>query len=91
MKTLLISYCTEYDFGQRPDGFMIGKTKEPMLKHIEESNKMGSRECFWRYSEPQEVHCENKVYAKIEKKMNAEGLAFFDNKDEEKLNLYKKI
>lgn len=89
MKTLLISYCTEYEFGQRPDGFMIGKTKEPMLKHIEESDKMGSRECFWRYSEPKEVHCEDAEYEKIEAQMNAEGLAFFDNGA--KLNLYEKL
>lgn len=93
MKTLFIAYCTEYEagWGQRPDGFMIGKSKEAMLPKIEESNKMGSYEYFWRYSEPKEVYCEDETYALIEKRMNGGDVATFDDKEEKNLNLFKKL
>lgn len=93
MNKLLISYCIEFEagWGQRPDGFMIGETKELMLEHIEESNKTGSKEYFWRYEEPTEIHCNYDTYSIIKEKMGEKGVAHFENRDKNNLNLFTKI
>lgn len=91
MNKVLIAYCTEYEFGQRPDGFMVSENLEAMKKRIKETHEMGSAGCYWRYEEPYEVYCDDETYAKIKAKMNKDGITFFDNNAEDKLNLFKKI
>ena len=98
MKKVLISYCTEYEagWGQRPDGFMITtpKHREKMEARIKKSTEEGSRECFWRYSEPEEVFCSDETFKVIKKKMKSavlEKIAFFANADKSKLELFKQI
>jgi hypothetical protein len=93
MKKLFISECTEFElgWGSRPHGFMISETKEAMHAHISESNKMGSYDYFWRYNEPSEIACDDEGYEKIKNRMNEKGLAFFNDREKEDLNLYAKI
>lgn len=91
MKILLISYCTEYEFGQRPDGVMIGEDIVNVMKHIEETHNMGSQECFWRYSQPKEVYCSDNDYTKIKANMNDNGLAFYHEDEIKLLNLFEKL
>ena len=93
MKILFISDCIEYElgWGNRPDGFMISESKEAMLAHIEVSNKMGSYEYFWRYDSPSEITCDDETYEKIKNRMTEKGIAFFNDREKESLNLYRKI
>jgi hypothetical protein len=93
MKTLFISDCTEYElgWGNRPDGFMISESKEAMVAWMDESNKMGSYEYFWRYDQPSEITCDDETYEKIRNRMNEKGLAFFNDREKKCLNLYTKL
>lgn len=88
-----ISYCTEYElgWGSRPDGFLITESLEVMNEKIDESNKMGSRECFWRYNTPTLIYCDDETYTKIKEKMGNSGFASYDNRDNKNLNLFKKL
>ena len=90
MKTLYISYCTEHEFGQRPDGFMVSENLDAMNTKIKDKND--TREQYWTYSEPLKVWCSKKTYKGVmkKKKLNHIGdIAFYDNR--EKLKLYKRI
>ncbi len=93
MKKLFISDCTEFElgWGNRPDGFMISESKEAMLNWMETSNKMGSYEYFWRYDSPSEIECDDKTYNKIKNRMTEKGIAFFNDGERKKLNLYIKL
>lgn len=91
MKTLFISYCTEYEagWGQRPDGIIISPEKAKLLAAIERSTAQGSYEIFWRYSEPQEIFCDTATYAEITAKLNVNGIYHTDKIDNTKF--YKHI
>lgn len=101
MKTLYISYCTEYEagWGSRDDGVLIGKTKEEILAEIERITKDESYEIFWRYTEPKEVVCDDETYNKIEEMMNEiaqrtgkdRGLVEVSNGEFKRYNLFQKI
>lgn len=88
-----ISDCTEFEagWGQRPDGFLITESLEAMNRKIKESNKMGSREYFWRYDTPKLVFCDDETFAIIKEKMEKNDFASFENKEKKNLNLFKKI
>lgn len=91
MKTLYISYCTEHEFGQRDDGYMVSENLDAMNEKI--SNSTGdSREQYWTYSPPLKVWCSKKTYKKVMKKKTQNHIgeiAFYGNR--EKLKLFKKI
>ena len=72
MKTLYISHCTEYEagWGSKSDGVLIGKTVEAMKKRIDELYENESYEIFWRYTDPEEVKCDDKTYDEICALMN---------------------
>lgn len=93
MKTLYISYCTEFEsgWGQRPDGFIISNDKEVMVEYINTTGNSGSREYYWRYNEPTEIFCENNQYKKIMAKISRDDIAHFNNNDKNKLILFKRI
>ena len=93
MKKIYISHCTEYELGwdNRPDGFIISEDKEAMIEFINTSGNCGSPEYFWRYNEPTEVFCETKTYKKIVEKMRDNDIAHYNNGDDKKLELYKKL
>ena len=92
MKKVWISYCTEHEFGQRDDGYMVSDDLEAMNTKIKENESQGNREQYWSYSTPMEVWCNKKTYEKIMEKKNNNhnyNIAFYGNR--EKLKLYKKI
>ncbi len=101
MKTLFISQCTEYEagWGSKPDGVLIGKTKEAMLAEIERITKDESYQIFWRYTEPKETMCDDETYDKIDALMaeiaqrcgKDRGLIEVSNGEFSKYNFYKKI
>jgi len=91
MKKVWISYCTEHEFGQRPDGYMVSDDLDAMKDKIKASTG-GSVEQYWTYSEPMEVWCNKKTLAKIMKREARGGtddIAFYN--DREKLKLFKRI
>ena len=92
MKTLYISYCTEYEagWGQRPDGFAMTEDKETMEEFIKTKGNTGGRDYFWRYDEPTMVRCDDEQYDVIKAKMS-EGIAHFHNSDKSKMELFKQI
>ena len=91
MKTLFISYCTEYEagWGQRPDGFIMSEDREAMEEYIKTTGNSGSREYFWRYDEPKEIFCEAAQYKKIVAKLNEDGIVHYSNSDKSNLKLFK--
>ena len=92
MKKVWISYETEYEFGQRPDGYLVSDDLEAMNAKINEIHGIGDREQFWRCSEPMEVWCDKMTFKKIEERKTLgckNNVASFDNN--EKLKLYKEI
>ena len=92
MKKVWISYCTEHEFGQRDDGYMVSDDLDAMKAKIEANQGTGSRAQYWTYSEPMEVWCSKKTFKKImeRKAQNAlYDIAFFENR--EKLKLFKQI
>ena len=93
MKTLYISDCTEFEagWGQRPDGFVMSEDRKAMEEFIKTKGNSGSREYFWRYDEPKEIHCEAAQYKKIVAKLNEDGVAHFNNGDRGKLKLFEQI
>ena len=93
MKKVWISYCTEYEFGQRPDGCIISDNREAIEKEMLETNQGGTREQFWRYDQPQEVWCTKKTFKEIMFRQvnNSSGVAHFGNADRSKLELYKRL
>jgi hypothetical protein len=88
-----ISHCIEFElgWGSRPDGFLITESLEVMKEKIQESDKMGSHECFWRYDIPTLVYCDDETYGKIKEKMGEGGFASYNNRDKKELNLFKKL
>lgn len=93
MKTLFISYCTEFEagWGQRPDGFIIAEDKEIMMKYIDVTGNSSSSEFFWRYDRPTEIFCETRQYKEIMVKMSGDDIAHFNNGDTNNLILFKRI
>jgi hypothetical protein len=91
MKKVWISYCTEYEFGQRDVGYMVCDDFNRMENEIDCVHSEGTREQFFRYSTITEVWCTKKIYKKIMKQQakNAHNIAHFGNNV--KLKLYKKI
>lgn len=92
MKKVWISYCTEHEFGQRPDGYMISNSLDALNGKIEEERSAGSSEQFWTHSTPMEVWCSKKTFKKIKERMtrtNYVNIAFFGNN--EKLKLFKQL
>ena len=87
---IYISYCTEYEFGQRPDGFMIGKTVEGMKEPIEKSSG-GSSECYWRYDTPKLVFCDDETYSRIINDMGEKEFVNYPNSVKKELNLFEKL
>lgn len=78
MKKLFVSYCTEYEagWGQRPDGLMIGEDLKSMTEEIGKRNVGGNPDYFWRYSEPEEVFCDDDTYNKIVFELNDDKFYF---------------
>lgn len=70
MEIIWKSDCTEYEagWGQRPDGIVVCDDID-VLKVKRKSLEGGSRELFWRYSEPKEVYCTNKTFKELKKRM----------------------
>jgi hypothetical protein len=70
MKSLYVAYCTEYEvgWGSRPDGLVLTEEKSVIDTIIEAESNTGSRECYWRYSTPEEVFCDKKTWKEISKK-----------------------
>ena len=93
MKAVYISYCTEHEFGTRPDGFMVSDDLEAMKEKIAEDSERKNREKYWTNTTPKEVWCSKKVYEKIMKRKirSNYNIAFYNNNEKEKLELYKKI
>lgn len=99
MKEVYISYCTEYElgWGQRPDGFMVSLTLEPMKNEIDRLNKAGSKSCFWRFTEPTLVFCSEETFDEIKKDIansfSGESVdkGFVNYTNGKKLKLYKEI
>lgn len=95
MKTLFISYCTEYEagWGSKPDGFILAETFEACEAEINRVEGMGSHEIFWRYSKPEEVYCEDETYNNIMsmKRVDKDFVGFNSNSSLKQFNLYKKI
>ena len=95
MKKLFISDCTEFEsgWGQKPDGFMLAEDKNLMLIEITRQHQVGSYETFWRYTDPEEVECDDETYIIFKNRLNDKGVAHFGTYDKEqlKLNLYRKL
>lgn len=90
MKSIWISYCTEYEagWGQRPDGFIMAEDKEVMLEFIKTKGNSGEPAYFWRYDEPEEVWCTKKTLEEIRKKMTEGKIAHYSGRG---FKLYKEI
>ena len=92
MKKVYISYCTEHEFGQRPDGSIISDDLKTINDIIEENSGAGNREQYWTYTTPMEVWCNKKTFEKImERKQRTanQKIVYYNNND--KLKLYKLI
>lgn len=92
MKKIWISYCTEHEFGQRDDGYMVSDDLEALNTKIKENEGTGSREQYWSYSTPMEVWCNKKTFTKImeRKEQNHNwDIAFYPNS--KKLKLFKRV
>jgi len=86
MKKVWISYCTEHEFGQRPDGIVISDDFDAIKKKTEKHEAGGVGQ-YWSYTTPEEVWCKKKTFEKIIEKKSGGDLAFFGNNV--KLKLYK--
>jgi len=93
MKSFYMAYSTEYEegWGQRPDGFVIAKTKNDIETHINKIEDMGTMSCFWEYERPFEVFCEDETYEKIIKDMGDNNAVEYSESFLGKINLYKLI
>lgn len=95
MKKLFLTYCTEYEsgWGSKSDGFVIAETLEACKTEINRVESMGSSEIFWRYSEPEEVYCEEETYNKIMtmKRDDKDYIGFNSNSSLKQFELYRKI
>ena len=85
MNKLYISYCTEYEagWGQRPDGLMLSLDLNIIEKKILEQHDECSYELFWRYSQPEEIYCDDETFNGIKDKMS-EGILFQDKLEKDK-------
>jgi hypothetical protein len=95
MKSLFLSYCTEYEagWGSKPDGFILADNLEACEAEIKRVEDIGSHEMYWRYSKPEEVFCEDETYAKYES-LKPEGnqyVGFNSNKSIKDFVLYRRI
>ena len=91
MKKVWISYCTEHEFGQRDDGFLVSDDFEA-IKTKTEKNEPGGPGQYWSYTEPMEVWCKKKTFEKILKRKakSTEGkIAYFGHRV--KLKLFKQL
>lgn len=96
MKKIYISYCTEYEagWGQRPDGFILADDLAIIQNYVEEKNKDGKPDYFWRYSEPKEVWCIDDDYVGLLKRIQTgsyKGIAHFSDHEPKNFSLYSKI
>jgi hypothetical protein len=92
MKKVYISYCTEHEFGQRPDGYMVSDDLYALTTIIAENVGTGNKEQYFTYTDPMEVWCSKKTFNEIQerKTRNSKGtIAFYE--DNVKLKLYKRI
>ncbi len=81
MKKVYVTYCTEYERDelgatQRPSGISICADLEKLNAYIKE-HSTGSIDCFWRYSEPQEMFVEEKQWKKM-LKTSKTGVVYVD-------------
>lgn len=96
MKLIYISYCTEYEagWGQRPDGFVLADDLAVLENYVAEENKGGSRDYFWRYSEPKGAWCSDEDYEYLSKRIQTlgrNGVAHFSNHEPRSFSLYSKL
>lgn len=76
MNKLYISYCTEYEkgWGQRPDGVAMTDNLPEMEEFIKKMDELGSIDCYWRYSEPEEVYCDKDTFHKVTSERDENGV-----------------
>jgi hypothetical protein len=69
MKKVYVSHGTEYErgWGQRPDGVLLSEDLESLKERIVRNEALGDSEEFTRYSSPQEMFVDAKVWAKLAK------------------------
>lgn len=69
MKKVFVSHGTEYErgWGQRPDGVILSENLEWLKKSIDRDESLGDSDEFTRYSSPQEMFVDAKVWNKLKK------------------------
>ena len=92
MKTLFISHCMEYEagWGSKPDGIVLSNDLVSLENFIKPYNNRtnGSHAMFWDYSKPEEIHCSDEDFYKIEFKDNLKHLKSIKNLD---IKFYKEM
>lgn len=79
MKKVYVTHGTEYErgWGQRPDGVLLSEDLEVLKNKIKVNEALGDSEEFTRYSAPQEMFVDAKVWAKLAKGSKT-GWVFLD-------------